>query len=152
MKLLFIRHSLAVDREEFEGHDFDRPLTQKGIKRAKRLFRAIKNIYEIEYIITSTAKRALESAEILKEFYPDAVFIKSSKLLPGANIHDLKEVLDDIQGTVAIVGHEPDLSQMIRDIMHSPNLKIKLAKPSVAEMDDNILKALLSHKHFKGIE
>ncbi len=152
MKLLFIRHSLAIERENFSGHDFDRPLTEKGIKRAKRLFRAIKKIYEINYIITSTAKRALQTAEILSHFYKEASFIKTSKLLPGANIYDLKDLIKDKDGVIAIVGHEPDLSEMIKEIMHSPNLKIKLSKPSVAEMEENILKALLSYKHFKGIE
>lgn len=152
MTFLFIRHSLAVDKEEFSGHDFDRPLTEKGIKRAKRLFRGIKKVYEIDYIITSTAKRALQTAEILSSFYKDAIFIKTSKLLPGANVYDLKDLIKDKNGVIAIVGHEPDLSEMIKEIMYSPNLKIKLSKPSIVEIDNNILKALLSYKHFKGIE
>ena len=152
MKLLFIRHSLAIERDEFEGHDFDRPLVEKGVKRAKKFFKHIKDVYEIDYILTSTAKRALETAEILHKFYPKAKFIKTNRLLIGANINDLKIELENKDGIIAIIGHEPDLSNMIKDIMHSPNLKIKLTKPSIAEIEDGVLKSLISYKHFKGCE
>jgi len=153
MKLLFIRHSLAVDRDEFEGHDFDRPLSEKGIKRAKKFFKEIKKIYpHIDYIITSTAKRAFKTSEILKDFYPHAKFIKTNKLLPGANINDLKSEINGKSGVIAVVGHEPDISEMIKDMMYAPNLKIKLSKPSLVEMEDGVLKGLFSYKHFKGLE
>ncbi|EDM24307.1 phosphohistidine phosphatase [Caminibacter mediatlanticus TB-2] len=151
MKLLFIRHSLAVDREEFIGHDFDRPLTEKGKKRARKFFRVIKKIYpHIDIIITSKAKRALQTAEILKEFY-DCEFEITSKLYPGANINDLKEVLEEKVGIIAIVGHEPDLSEMIKSIMHAPNLKIKLQKPSLVEIEENVIKGLFQYKHFREL-
>ena len=152
MKLLFIRHSLAMERDEFQGHDFDRPLVEKGVKRAKKFFKYLKDVYEIDYILTSPAKRALQTAEILYKFYPKAEFIKTNRLLPGANINDLKVELNGKEGTVAVVGHEPDLSSMIKDIIHSPNLKIKLSKPSLAEMEDGILKVLISYRHYKGCE
>ncbi|WP_024790233.1 phosphoglycerate mutase family protein [Lebetimonas sp. JH292] len=74
-KFLFIRHSLAMEKYEFRGHDFDRPLIEKGKIRAKEFFKAVKNIYPvINFIITSKATRAKETAEILKEFYPNAEF------------------------------------------------------------------------------
>ena len=153
MKYLFIRHSLAVEREEFLGHDFDRPLSEKGIKRAKRFFKEIKKIYpEIDFIITSTAKRALKTAEILKDYYPKAKFIKTTKLLPGAGINEFHEVVLDKKGVIAIVGHQPDLEEIIKDLMYAPNLKIKLSKPSLAEIEEKTLKALISYKHLKGCE
>ena len=152
MKILFIRHSLAMERDKFEGHDFDRPLVEKGIKRAKKFFKFVKEIYEIDYILTSTAKRALQTAEILYKFYPKAKFIKTNRLLPGANINDLKAELNGKYGVIAVVGHEPDLSNMIKEIIYSPNLKIKLSKPSLVEIEEGVLKSLLSYKHFKGCE
>ena len=153
MKYLFIRHSLAMERDEFTGHDFDRPLIEKGKKRARKFFRLIKEIYpEIDFIISSTAIRALQTAEILKEFYPKAEFLKTPKLLPGAGINEFKEVTKDKEGIVAIIGHQPDLEEIIKGIMYAPNLKIKLSKPSLAEVEDNILKALFSYKHLKGCE
>ncbi len=153
MKYLFIRHSLATERDEFLGHDFDRPLNEKGVKRAKKFFKEIKKIYpDIDYIITSVAKRALQTAEILKNFYPKAKFIKTSKLLPGAGVNEFKEIVNDKEGVIAMVGHQPDIEEIIKSIMYAPNLKIKLSKPSIVEIEENILKALISYKHLKGCE
>jgi len=150
MKLLFIRHSLAMDREVFVGNDLERPLVEKGIKRAKTFFKHIKKIYpKIDYIITSKAKRAKDTALILKEFYKDAIYEETTLLYPGANINDLKKVLKNKDGIIAIVGHEPDLSEFIKELMFAPNLKIKLKKPSLVELEDKVLKALIQYKHLK---
>ncbi len=150
MKLLFIRHSLAMDKEVFVGNDLERPLVEKGIKRAKTFFKHIKKIYpKIDYIITSKAKRAKDTALILKEFYKDAIYEETTLLYPGANINDLKKVLKNKDGIVAIVGHEPDLSEFIKELMFAPNLKIKLKKPSLVELEDKVLKALIQYKHLK---
>lgn len=150
MKLLFIRHSLAMDREAFVGNDLERPLVEKGIKRAKTFFKHIKKIYpQIDYIITSKAKRAKDTALILKEYYKDAIYEETTLLYPGANINDLKEVLKNKDGIIAIVGHEPDLSEFIKELMFAPNLKIKLKKPSLVELEDKVLKALIQYKHLK---
>jgi len=69
MKLLIIRHSLAIDISEWICHDLERPLVEKGIKRAKKFFKYISKIYpEIDFIITSKALRAKQTAEILKSY------------------------------------------------------------------------------------
>jgi phosphohistidine phosphatase len=150
MKILFIRHSLAVERDEWVGHDFDRPLEEKGIKRAKKFFKHIKQIYpHIDFIVTSKAKRALQTAKILKHYYPESVYEESTLLYPGADFNDLKEVLKSKEGVVAIIGHEPDLSEFVKNMMYAPNLKIKLRKPSLVELEDGIMKALIQYKHFK---
>jgi len=152
MKILFIRHSLAVDRDEFRGHDFERPLNEKGKKRAKKFFENVKKIYpDIDYIITSTALRAKQTAEILKNFYPQAVYEETPLLLPGAGLEELKKVLKN-EGVIAIVGHEPDLSNFIKEIMYAPNLKIKLQKPSLAELEEGVLKSLLQYKQLKALD
>jgi len=145
MKLLFIRHSLAVDRMKFSGDDLDRPLTKKGIKRAKKFFKKIKKIYpEIDVIYTSPAIRALQTANILNNFY-NTKLIKTPFLLPGAEFKRLKFN----NNIVAIVGHEPDLSEFIRTLTFNEN--IKLQKPSLAEVEDGVLKALIQHTHLKGV-
>ncbi len=152
MKILFIRHSLAMERNEFLGHDFDRPLTRRGVKRAFRFFNVIKIIYpKIDYIITSQALRAKQTAEVLKKFYKNANYEESSLLLPGSGINELKKILDGKSGVVAIVGHEPDLSNMIKEIMHAPNLKLKLSKPSLAEVEEGVLKGLFQYKQIKAV-
>ena len=150
MTLLFIRHSLAMERDEWTGHDFERPLTEKGVKRAKKFFKHIKKIYpEIDFIITSKAKRAKQTAEALKIFYPDSKYEQTPLLYPGAGINELKQTLQGKEGVVAIVGHEPDLSNFVKELMYAPNLKLKLRKPSLIEMEDGVMKALFQYRHFK---
>jgi len=150
MKLLFIRHSLAMERDEWSGHDFERPLTEKGLKRAKKFFKHIQKIYpEINYIITSKAKRAKQTAEVLKLFYPDSKYEETPLLYPGAGLDELKQIIDDKAGVVAIVGHEPDLSNFVKELMYAPNLKLKLRKPSLIEMEEGVMKALFQYRHFK---
>jgi len=150
MKILFIRHSLAMERDEWTGHDFERPLTDKGMKRAKKFFKHIKKIYpEIDGIITSKALRAKQTAEILKSFYEKAAYEETSLLYPGAGFNDLKQALNGKDGIIAVVGHEPDLSNFVKELMYAPNLKLKLRKPSLIEMEDGIMKALIQYRHFK---
>jgi phosphohistidine phosphatase SixA len=38
MKLLFVRHASAVDPLDFRGDDLLRPLTEEGIRKARKLF------------------------------------------------------------------------------------------------------------------
>jgi phosphohistidine phosphatase len=150
-KFLFIRHSLAIEPYEFKGHDFDRPLTEKGKIRAKEFFKAIKEIFPvINYIISSEAKRSKKTAEILKEFYENAEFISTEELYPGATFENFKNVIKNKQGIIAIVGHQPDLTHFISKLTNS-DCNIKLSKPSLAEVEDNRLKGLFSYKHFKDI-
>jgi phosphohistidine phosphatase len=152
MTLLLIRHSLAVEIEEWDGHDLARPLTRRGVKRAYRFFDVVSKIYpHIDYIVTSKAQRAKQTAEILKKFYPHSKFEESGLLYPGATFNDISEVLENKKGVVAVVGHEPDLSNYIKDCMHAPNLKIKLSKPSLAHIEENTLKGLFEYKQFKAI-
>jgi len=150
MTLLFIRHSLAMEREEWTGHDFERPLTEKGIKRAKKFFKHIKKIYpQIDYIVTSKAQRAKKTAEILKTYYPNSHYEETALLYPGAGINDLKQAIQNKSGVVAVVGHEPDLGNFVKELMYAPNLKLKLRKPSLIEMEEGVLKALFQYRHFK---
>jgi phosphohistidine phosphatase SixA len=37
MDCVFVRHGIAVAREEWEGKDVDRPLTEKGKRRVREV-------------------------------------------------------------------------------------------------------------------
>jgi len=70
-KLVLLRHgrSLADDEEKIEGR-YDSPLTDVGIDQAKStkiVFSELK--YEFDAIITSTLKRAMQTAEVINEKY-----------------------------------------------------------------------------------
>ncbi len=158
MKLLFIRHSIAKERQEWEGDDLERPLSEKGKKVANEFFEKVSKIYDIDLIITSKAKRAKDTANILNS-YAKIKLIEDDKLNPSSTFEDFIRIKEKIENkfdnikVVVFVGHEPDFSQIISKLVSSGVLNIKLSKPCVLEVEfnDNIgeLRSFLTPKNLK---
>jgi len=116
-KLLIVRHATALDRVEaaiYSVADSDRALTRDGIRKMKKAAKGLKNLCpKLDVIVSSPFLRARQTAELLAEAYPKAKVIDSELLIPGQPPEMLMKMLDNMsQGKeVAIVGHEPDLSQ-----------------------------------------
>ena len=123
MKLYVVRHAIALDREiatRKEIPDEKRPLTKKGEKQFKELCKLLhKRDLKIDLLLVSPLKRAQQTAKIfhkkirckaeqevewLKPETPAALtaqqILKASKRLKG-------------DATIAIVGHEPHLSELL---------------------------------------
>jgi phosphohistidine phosphatase SixA len=62
--LLLIRHARAGEREEWEGDDRERPLDERGRKRAAELVDALSD-YEVARIISSPFDRCVQTVEPL---------------------------------------------------------------------------------------
>lgn len=123
MRIVLVRHAIAEDREAFAASgavDVDRPLTDKGTKRARRGAKGLRRILDerVDLIATSPLVRARETAAVIA-----GVFSKSMRppieevenLCPGQPPHVSVEWLKQ-QGcdeTVLLVGHEPDLSLLL---------------------------------------
>ncbi len=121
---MFIRHAVAQDREEFSGDDdLQRPLTEKGRKKARKAFDGLLNLYDPpDLIIHSEAERARDTAEILGRVFPSSPLRESALLNPGADYESLRKLLADrdVRGEcVALVGHEPDFSEMISGLLQA---------------------------------
>ncbi|MCB1326927.1 MAG: histidine phosphatase family protein [Spirochaetales bacterium] len=121
MKLLFVRHAIALDREMHEGDDLTRPLTARGRKRARKAFRGLARLFDnIDLIVSSEATRARETADILGKVFPKATRETEALLNPGAGYADLSALLSTMGShgkTIALVGHEPDFSEMISGLV-----------------------------------
>lgn len=113
--LLIVRHAIAVDRDvaEREGiDDAERALTEKGAARMRQAAGGLANLLPaLDIILTSPYRRAVETADILAEGFPDAQRETLQTLAPGG---DPEAVLADRRtlprsAWVAVVGHEPDL-------------------------------------------
>lgn len=115
MKSLFlVRHARAL-RKNPGSVDFDRQLSEEGVKDAHWLggvFKA-KGI-EPDLVISSTAPRALKTAKIICEtIHYTPGLIREEDLLYEAGIEDLLNLiqnLNDEAERVLIVGHNPTLS------------------------------------------
>ena len=112
MKLYLVRHGLAEERSPLVA-DEERPLTGKGKRRTREAFRGLARIARPERILSSPLVRAVETAEILARALGHDGFREEGSLAPGGDPHALLARLAREGGeSVALVGHEPDLSEL----------------------------------------
>ena len=117
MELVFLRHGLAADREEWKGEDEARPLTAEGADRTKEVVRGLRTLkVRPDVILSSPLLRARETAEIAKKgLITDAKVELADELTPSAVPDRLIARLADLEDkpVVLCVGHEPHISTTI---------------------------------------
>jgi len=117
--LLILRHGKSIlkeeeEEEEEELSDFDRSLNQQWKNQAVSTGKLIRNIDLVpDYIISSTARRAIETSEIVAEFSDYNGKIDLNPLLYHQNsaenyINVLSDVSDECY-KVLVVGHNPSV-------------------------------------------
>lgn len=120
MQLLVIRHAIAEDREAFSvtGQPDDlRPLTPRGRRRMRRAAAGLRRVVpELGVLATSPLTRAAQTAGILADAYGGVPVESWNELSPGASPSMLVDRLRSLRveaGPVAVVGHEPDLGELV---------------------------------------
>ena len=113
MDCVLLRHGIAVERDEWEGPDADRPLTERGAKRVVQVAAGLNRLdVQPTHVLSSPLIRAIETAEIVHRSLRvhSAVQIVDA-LLPDASPDRLLSVLHDLppESCVHCVGHEPQL-------------------------------------------
>lgn len=115
MRLFFMRHAHAVDPQDWRGEEAARPLTEKGRKRARAAATGLARLYPpVGALLTSPYVRAYETAVIVGSVLGLPVETADA-LAPGFDLSRLDQALalrPDIE-SMLLVGHEPDLSQII---------------------------------------
>ncbi len=132
MKLLIIRHAIAMEREEFHKKNKDdsqRPLTPDGSKKMRRNVGGLKRVVpKIDILFSSPLVRAEQTARIVSEEYDDIPVEKCDELKPEEDPEGLMVFLREVaakrltrakkeDGVIAVVGHEPHLSTLIGYLM-----------------------------------
>ncbi len=142
MKCILFRHGIAVDREEWEGEEAQRPLTGKGMKRARQAADGLATLdLTVTHILTSPYIRALETAKILREACqgrPDLQL--RNELLPESAPEKLCQFLSGLpdKACVLCVGHEPHLGETAGVMLFgkpSAGLALKKAGACLVEFD-----------------
>ena len=119
MNLLIVRHAIAEDRGVFAETgrpDSERPLTDPGRERMIRAARGLHRVVpEISVLGTSPYTRARQTADIIAEEYDGLQIEETDTLAHAAYPADFLSWLSRLEGadTVAAVGHEPDLSELV---------------------------------------
>jgi phosphohistidine phosphatase len=127
MRLLVVRHAIAEDREAFaRSHkdDSTRPLTPDGRRKMERAALGLKELVpELDLLAASPYKRAFETAEIIAGAYRGLSVERVPDLAPGAGVDRVVTWLAErhARGSVAVVGHEPDLGQLVCALLASTN-------------------------------
>ena len=119
MLLHLLRHADAGDPEAWTGPDAARPLSDKGRNQSKRLGDHLAAIgFEADTFITSPKIRAAQTAEIVAEPLGTKVSI-DDRLAGGLEIAALEAVLEDAGDPrrVVIVGHDPDFSELLSELL-----------------------------------
>jgi phosphohistidine phosphatase len=116
MELYLVRHAIAAERDPNRWpDDGERPLTAQGEARFRVAARGLKQIVPtVELVLSSPMVRAWRTAEILTEEagWPDPKpepALEAERRLTQA-VAALRGQAD--RQTVAVVGHEPNLSQL----------------------------------------
>lgn len=113
MDCLFVRHGIAVGREEWDGKDVDRPLTEEGVRRVRQVAAGLRRLAVRPTVIyASPARRAIDTAQLLHDLLPNPLHMKlREELLPEASPTDLLRLLKSCssESCVICVGHEPQL-------------------------------------------
>lgn len=115
MELYLLRHGIAVERGTpgFKK-DSGRPLTQEGKEKMHQIAEAMLGMeLRFDLILSSPYVRAEQTANIVAGDLDEEVTF-TRFLEPGGNaLRLISQINDESPQRVLLVGHEPDLSQLI---------------------------------------
>lgn len=121
MKLLIIRHAAAVPRGTSGISDDDRPLTPRGKKKFRMAAKGLARVADRpDVLLSSPLPRALATAEIAAEAFR-RVEPRIERALAGDSVEEILAALGSLSTaeTVAVVGHEPVLSELLAHLIGS---------------------------------
>ena len=138
MELYIIRHAIAQPLgQKNDFLDEKRALTSEGRARFREAAKGLRKLgIEFDLILTSPLVRAVETTEIIAQALglskKDAE--QTETLAPGASPDELFAEIKRRAGaeSVALVGHQPDLGNLIsRIVTGGEGLQVRLKKGSV---------------------
>ena len=141
MDCVLVRHGSAVERDEWEGADADRPLTERGVKRVAQVAAGLSRLdVQPTHVLSSPLIRAIETAKIVRRSLRvrPAVQIVDA-LLPDAPPNRLLAILRDLppESCVMCIGHEPQLGMAASVFLSgraTPSFPLKKAGACLIEL------------------
>jgi phosphohistidine phosphatase len=119
MRLLVVRHAIAVPHGTPGVADQDRPLTPEGEAKFQEAARGLSRILDApDALLTSPWLRARQTAAIAADAW-DAPQPKLTPALASGSFDEQARVLDEFpkDATVAIFGHEPWVSELLARLL-----------------------------------
>ena len=139
MNLCLIRHADAVPLGEGIAEDALRPLSDKGWRQCELLARALQ-AYGLNPgpLITSPLLRSKQTAEGLLRHWPEPhpEVLECPDLAPDGRRRKLLRFLRGLEGeTATLIGHQPDLGNLVAWLIGNRRTQVHLAKAAAAYVD-----------------
>lgn len=139
MRLLVVRHAIAVPAGTPDIPDDERPLTRRGRKRFKKAARGLARIVRTpDVVLASPLPRARETADIAARAWGDVEVTEDPRLARGRSDEVLASIpewgKDDL---VALFGHEPRVSALLAHVIggEGERLPFKKGGAALVELD-----------------
>lgn len=137
MKTLLIMRHAKSDWGAAFGTDHERPLAPRGIKAARRVGRFLTDAGAVpDLILSSTATRALTTAELAAEAGEWSCEIQATDDLYASHAEGVLEVVGEVENGVErllIAGHEPTWSTLVTWLIGGG--KVRMPTAAVACLD-----------------
>jgi phosphohistidine phosphatase len=138
MEIYILRHGDAEPQSP-EGEDSERRLTPKGRRDVEHVMRAAYAAKaHPELVLTSPYRRALETAQIaVRELDdPKPSLAQTQALVPGGRLEALWKELrsHSAANEILLVGHEPQLSQLVAYLLAVPGLRFDMKKGALVRI------------------
>lgn len=137
--LYVLRHGIAVPHGTPGVPEDDRPLTDEGEAELRKVAKGLKRLkLGVERVVTSPLPRARRTAEIVAgKLGGDGMLEESDLLRPGGSPRDVRDWLGTrSEGTLMVVGHNPDLTELVALLIGLPvnHIPFELKKGGVAAL------------------
>ena len=124
MKTVFLLRHAKSDWDDPTLKDHDRSLSERGRAAAPKIGAYIKSKrYKPETILCSTARRTVETYDLIKGAIGEGSKVKFEESLYLAELRHLLERLkwlDDELKSAMIIGHNPGMEQLANALPHAP--------------------------------
>jgi phosphohistidine phosphatase len=139
MDLFLIRHAEAAPLGDGVKDDAERPLTPAGAAQCELLAKALQCLgIRLDRVATSPLLRARQTAERLLADWPAPLpqLDECDALAPGGKTRKLARYLwKKGAGSVALVGHMPDLAEHAAWLIGSKKAQLEIAKAGAAYIE-----------------
>ncbi len=143
MDCILVRHGIAVEPDEWEGAEENRPLTEKGKRRARQVAEGLAALdCQPTHLFTSPFVRAYDTARLLRAVIGPSLKVETrEELAVGAKPEQLVTVLHALPSNAVVicVGHEPQLGEVVSLLLCGkalPNFPLKKAGAARIELTD----------------
>ena len=141
-EIFILRHAEAEDLSEDSAiTDFDRKLTEDGIKKTNKLGLLFNNLKEdVNLILSSPYVRAKETASIFAATLEPKTEVKTVDFLRvGSSVKEIAKGLMPYTNLkkIVLVGHAPDLGIFIGKLIGAERIKLKKGAMAKVKLNNN---------------